>query len=325
MKYVKLFEQQEKEYSIYDVITMTSYTAYTTLSKELMPKKQPNISLIKDILKHSPIDINSTEWGEPILLTAMSNKHLEAMRTIIEHPDIDINLTFGKYKDTVLIQYIKRDLTKEEVIKLLLEHPKINIDYQNSKGRTALMIACHNVDPKVIFAFLDSYADVNLQDLEGKTAFMELCEFGDDYLVIEMLSQANVDVNIQDNEGISALHRACIRNEYNMVRDIMNHNGNVNLKTIYDSTSLMFASRYGHAQIIERLFWDKTIKVNEQDVSGDTALIQASGWGKIDAVNILLKHPNIDVTLTNKKGYTAWDVATEEIKKEFIKLNPNAL
>lgn len=325
MKYVKLFEQQEKEYSIYDVITMTAYTAYTTISQELNSKKEPNISLIESILKHSPIDVNTTEWGEPILLTAMSNTHLEVMQRLLEHPDLDINLTFGRYKDTVLIQYLKREISKVEVIKLLLEHPKINIDYQNSKGRTALMIACNNVDAKVIYAFLDSYADVNLQDIEGKTAFMELCEFGYDSLVIEMLSKANVDVNLQDNQGVSALHRACLRNEYYMVRDIMNHNGNVNLKTMADSTPLMFASRYGHAQIIERLFWDKTIKVNEQDVSGDTALIQASAWGRMDAVNLLLKHPDIDVTLTNKKGYNAWYVATERIQKEFIKLNPKAL
>ena len=325
MKYVKLFEQQEKEYSIYDVITMTSYTAYTAISHELMSEKEPNISLIESILKHSPIDVNSTEWGEPILLTAMCNTHLEVMQRLLEHPDLDINLTFGRYKDTVLTQYIKRELPKMEVIKLLLEHPKINIDYQNSRGRTALMIACNYTQQKVIIALLDSYADVNLQDIEGKTAFMELCEFGYDSLVIEMLSKANVDINLQDNEGVSALHRACLRNEYNMVRDIMNHNGNVNLKTMADLTPLMFASRYGHAQIIKRLLWDNTIKVNEQDVSGDTALIQASASGKIDAVNLLLKHPNIDITLTNKKGNTAWDVATKEIQKEFIKLNPNAL
>lgn len=54
--------------------------------------------------------------------------------------------------------------------------------------------------------------------------------------------------------------------------------------------------------INESVCWGISILIF-QDIEGDTALHDAIAKGHDRAVNILLSHPNIDMTLVNKKDF----------------------
>ena len=77
-------------------------------------------------------------------------------------------------------------------------------------------------------------------------------------------------------------------------------------------------------QVIEDILAYSHIDVNLQDRNGRTALMVAAYRRNEKCVELLLNHPGIDVTLKNHKGFTAWDFATDSIRKKFPKLNPNS-
>jgi len=64
------------------------------------------------------------------------------------------------------------------------------------------------------------------------------------------------------------------------------------------------ASMYGDTKIVEKLL-NKGANVNAQNYNGNTALILASSNGRTEIVEMLLKHPKIDVNLNDASGYTA--------------------
>jgi ankyrin repeat protein len=55
-----------------------------------------------------------------------------------------------------------------------------------------------------------------------------------------------------------------------------------------------------------------------------TALMVASDLGHEKLIELFLKQPGIDVNLKDKRGATAWNLASYSIRQQFPKLNPNA-
>ena len=71
-----------------------------------------------------------------------------------------------------------------------------NINYQNEKGRTALMLASTGGHEQVVQSLVSAGANVNIQDNEGCTALMIACE--KNYLVIvNTLIQAGANSNLK--------------------------------------------------------------------------------------------------------------------------------
>jgi len=64
----------------------------------------------------------------------------------------------------------------------------------------------------------------------------------------------------------------------------------VNIQDKYLRTALMYATKYGYIDIVERLLKVKGIGVDIQDDTEKTALMYASRNGNIDIVEILKNH-----------------------------------
>jgi len=79
---------------------------------------------------------------------------------------------------------------------------KAKVDVQDSKGKTALMLACGYCE--IVKALIDNISNVNLKDKSGSTALMWACEGGYAQSV-KLLLENNVDVDIQNEDGKTAL------------------------------------------------------------------------------------------------------------------------
>lgn len=98
---------------------------------------------------------------------------------------------------------------------------------------------------------------------------------------------------------------------------------NVNIKDPdTGATILMFASAGGYRKLVKALVDIEGIDKDAQDNLGDTALIHAAHNGFVEIGQILLDNM-ADINIKNNKGKTAFDIAKENGKKDFVNLLEN--
>lgn len=118
---------------------------------------------------------------------------------------------------------------------------KVDINAQDSKKRTALMIATYNQDVEAVKLLIDAGANVNIQDDLLNTPFLYAGAEG--YLdILKLTIQAGADPTIVNR---------------------------------YEGTALIPAAEHGHVEVMEELLNNTTIDVNHVNRLGWTALMEA--------------------------------------------------
>ena len=133
---------------------------------------------------------------------------------------------------------------------------------------------------------------------------------GDLAEVKRLVIDCGVNPNIQSTaEGGTPLHVAADRGYLGIVKFLLRHGANPNMKNDYGNTPLHFAALYGHPEVVKLLIKhgaDPNIKNNY----GWTPLHDAAYNGRLDVVKLLLEHganPNIQ----NNAGLTPLHYAVE--------------
>ena len=91
------------------------------------------------------------------------------------------------------------------------------------------------------------------------------------------------------------------------VKFILRHcNGiDINTKRLdVDSIPLIYASEYGHSDILQLLLEEEGIDINKADYKGRTALHHACHQGYTEAVELLVQEMSIDMNKADKEGQT---------------------
>ena len=78
------------------------------------------------------------------------------------------------------------------------------------------MLATMNGFKNIVEELINSHADVNIQNIEGKTALMLATMNGFKNIVEELINSPHADVNIQNIEGKTALSLAYEREYYDI-------------------------------------------------------------------------------------------------------------
>lgn len=125
---------------------------------------------------------------------------------------------------------IKNSFNDNNLYEYISTH-KEELDKQNDKGYTALMLACIDNKLNIVEILLKVGVDVNLQCVKGNNALMYACCYGTSAMV-KMLIDAGADVNAQSKFMNTSL-RVTVANKNdrkNIVKLLMDHG--VNLKII---------------------------------------------------------------------------------------------
>ena len=196
-----------------------------------------------------------------ILLNNVSNvkTFLKSFRYSINYFDIPVfepiilNRDAGKYKIIISKKYKRENplmmaLRNPEIVQVLLQHEGINVNVQNEKGDTALMLAAKEGNLAIVKELLrHKEIDVNVQNNIGQTVLMlAVYESPNLEIVKELLKRKEIDVNLQDRNGNTAL-----------------------ILTNY-------VSKYDRRQAVEELLEHDEIDVNVQNKDGDTTLMVAT-------------------------------------------------
>ena len=102
-----------------------------------------------------------------------------------------------------------------------------------------------------------------------------------------------------------------------------NNNTDVNSveSSYYTYTPLIYASTYGHSEVVGLLLQHPQIDVNKKgNMDESTALHVASQNGHSPVVELLLQHPQIDVNKGRNDGQTALHVASTLGRSEVVQL-----
>jgi ankyrin repeat protein len=144
-------------------------------------------------------------------------------------------------------------------------------------------------------------------------------EKGDLIKVKEAISKG-ANINCTDIEGATSLFWASRRGHDDVVHFLLNSGADPNTQTIYESTCLIEAARDGHLHIA-KLLLDHHANVNMQTNDGATALMIASSEGHREIVKYLIARgadKHLAIKGTKDHGKTAISFAIENKHNEIV-------
>lgn len=170
-------------------------------------------------------------------------------------------------------------------------------------------------------------ANINAIDRQGETALHKAIR-DNLYTYVKALLDAGANPNTVNTAGVPPLNEAYLTSPDDIIARLLDAgaNPNIPLKTDFGGPnySLMHdAVRRDCFPLVKKLLVAHA-NPNRADKNGDTPLHTAIRHKNLAIINSLLKY-NVDLTLKNKDGHTAWDLAQKQhLDPELIaQLNPN--
>jgi hypothetical protein len=174
-----------------------------------------------------------------------------------------------------------------------------------------LHVAAKRGDLKSVKELLLGGCDVNATNGGGYTPII-LCASSGRVDTLELLLEHGAHVNAENRDRNSALHMACVNCDDAMVACLLKRGAALEAVNIGKSTPLLVAVSAGDLDSTELLL-DAGADVNAIDHHGNTALLRAASLNFLGMVELLLlkRGPEIDATVVNKQGKTAYWAAYE--------------
>ena len=164
----------------------------------------------------------------------------------------DANYKYNVEGASVLQLASRRGNTK--IIDLLLKNGA-NIEGKDKDGQTALAHAVIAGKSATAEALIKKGADVNTQDIGGNTPLIIASNYTNYALstqVMRVLLENGAGVDRVNYQGTGALHNAVRSNNPKMVKVLLEHKANVNLRNGFGKTPLYIA-RYYHCYMVIKL------------------------------------------------------------------------
>jgi len=196
-----------------------------------------------------------------------------------------------------------------EKVKELLKDPKVDVNQRHGTGRTPLYNACEGGHIEVVKLLLnDKRVEVNSVRDTGATPFWIACSRGYIDIVKLLLNDERVDLNKADNYGRTPFYMACRDNSLEMIKILLSDERvDVNQGDSQGSTPFLVACRNTHHRTMELKF----TKLKRENLDSKRVL---------EAVELLLNDPRIDVNQGYSRGLTPFYTACRDGKIEFVKL-----
>ena len=158
------------------------------------------------------------------------------------------NIRSKEDKPDVTFHQAALDGQKSDIIRLLSEGTDVNM--MDVEGRTAIMYASYNGHTDIVKELLNRGAKVNLHDQYGRTALMFACRLVQE--TVKLLLQHKADPNIADNEKhFTALMYAAAEGQLEVVKLLLTNKADPGLKYIDGSMAVTFALNNGHKEVAD--------------------------------------------------------------------------
>ncbi|XP_047212551.1 caskin-2-like isoform X2 [Girardinichthys multiradiatus] len=208
--------------------------------------------------------------------------------------------------------------------KLLGSTRRLNINYQDSDGFSALHHAALTGTTELLAALLEAQATVDIKDTNGMRPLHYAAWQGKAESVL-MLLRSGASVNAASMDGHIPLHLAAQYGHYEVSEMLLQHQSNPCLVNRAKKTPLDLACEFGRAKVVQLLLSSNMVvalledeRKEPMDSAYTTPLHLAARNGHKDIIRLLLK-AGIDINKTSKSG-TALHEASLYGKTEVVRL-----
>ncbi|ORX64355.1 ankyrin, partial [Anaeromyces robustus] len=187
------------------------------------------------------------------LIMACINGNLEEVKKIIENDSHSLEEIIDGWS----LLHIAVINNKLEIIKLLLDYGKMNINIKNPKnGYTPIYLACQMGYKMILEELIKHQADINSITNDGYTPIEIACS--NDYCnIVECLLNEGANKTINTEKEYKLLHIAVENNNISLVKLLLKNNQiNINIKDSSNWTALHIASRDNYYDIAQYLIRD---------------------------------------------------------------------
>ena len=269
--------------------------------------------------------------GKTALVCASEKGYLEIVKCLVEHgTDINDEDCGGLSALTTAVMY-----NHLEIVKYFIEEKGMNINHKGSKSWTILMAASVNGHLNIVKYLVEHGADINSKKDNGGTVLMEAsCGRGDleNLKVIKYLvEEKGMDINVKDNEGWTTLMYAINKENWEIVKYLIEHGADVNAKDKNGNTALILAIDTYRIAVSysfysgRELDYIETIKfliynganVNIKNKIGETPLSLSKGYPIL--TKLLKDKRRADFNIKDNEGWTSLMHASRNRHLEVVK------
>lgn len=198
--------------------------------------------------------------------------------------------------------------------KLLEEGHKVNSRDPNDDHRTVLHKACIECNPAAVKLILKYNPKINLKDkLFRRSPLQDSCFCGDLESVV-LLLDSGADINTRSINNHTPLYQATRKDHLKVVRVLLSRGADPKIIDIHNISPLQHATS---SEVVKMLV-DFGADIHATDRNNDTPLIDASGDGRLSAVEELCKLGS-DINHRGRRGRTAIHQATERNQLPTVK------
>ena len=146
----------------------------------MVASERGNAEVVQTLLSVPDIEINAKEkvFGNTALILACKKGCVKTTRILLEDKRTSVNQgnDHGSTPLMAACDFVKDDdPKKEEIIKLLLKHPKMEVNKKNNLGCSALMLASDSGKLDSLKLLIESKdIDINITDRNGNTILIML-------------------------------------------------------------------------------------------------------------------------------------------------------
>nr|XP_015831778.2 caskin-2 isoform X2 [Nothobranchius furzeri] len=208
--------------------------------------------------------------------------------------------------------------------KLLGSTKRLNVNFQDSDGFSALHHAALTGTTELLSALVEAHATVDIKDSNGMRPLHYAAWQGKAESVL-MLLRSGASVNGTSQDGHIPLHLAAQYGHYEVSEMLLQHQSNPCLVNKTKKTPLDLACEFGRAKVVQLLLSSNMVvallegeRKEQTDSAYTTPLHLAARNGHKDVIRLLLK-AGIDINKTTKSG-TALHEASLYGKTEVVRL-----
>jgi len=165
--------------------------------------------------------------------------------------------------------------------------------------------AAHSGNTQVLKTLLQKHININVQDNRGRTALM-IATHNNDIATAELLINTGADVNIMDDMQDNPFLYAGAEGYIEILKMTIAVGVNASLINRYGGTALIPASEHGYVEVVKLLLTETKTDVNLINNLGWTALLEAiilnnGGVNQQKVIKLLIAY-GADVNITDFNG-----------------------
>ncbi|KAM8798414.1 caskin-1 isoform 2-T2 [Eudromia elegans] len=198
--------------------------------------------------------------------------------------------------------------------KLLGSAKKVNVNFQDTDGFSALHHAALNGNTELIALLLEAQAAVDIKDNKGMRP-LHYAAWQGKKEPMKMVLKAGSSVNILSDEGQIPLHLAAQHGHYDVSEMLLQHQSNPCIMDNSGKTPLDLACEFGRVGVVQLLLNSNMCAAllepkpgDATDPNGTSPLHLAAKNGHIDIIRLLLQ-AGIDINRQTKAGTALHEAA----------------